>query len=138
MQLTRHSLAALLLAATGAGALAQPQAGTQGSNPVHVCGGVGVGEQQRMKAAAAAHDLMLTFAVSSGAYLADVAVQIRDSRGRTVVDVTCDGPIMLVDVPAPGTYRVTASSGGVARERTVTVTRGKRPASATLVWPAGN
>jgi hypothetical protein len=116
------------LALTGAVAAASAQ--------THVCGGIGVGEQQRMKAAAPDHDLMLTFAASSGAYLADVAVQIRDSRGASVVDVNCDGPIMLVDLPGPGTYRVTARSAGVARERRVSVTRGKRPASATFVWPA--
>ncbi len=116
----------LVLAGSAGGVLAQS----------YECGGIGVGEQQRMKAAAAGHDLMLTFATSTGAYLADVAVQVRDRRGATVLDVTCDGPIMLADVPARGTYRVTARSGGVARERSVSVNRGKGPASATFVWPA--
>jgi hypothetical protein len=45
---------------------------------------------------------------------------------------------MLVDLPASGSYRITARSGGVAREQTVTVSRGGRPASATFVWPAGS
>lgn len=120
---------ALAVAASGAAVSAQPA--------THVCGGIGVGEQQRMKAEAASHDLMLTFAASSGAYLADIAVQIRDRRGASVLDVTCGGPIMLVDLPA-GTYRITARAAGVARDKTVTITRGKRPASATFVWPAGN
>jgi hypothetical protein len=103
----------------------------------HVCGGIGVGEQQRMKDAAREHDAMLTFATSNGSYMADVAVQIRDSKGATVLDVNCGGPIMLVDLPA-GTYRVSARAAGVAREQTVTVSRGKRPATATFVWPAAN
>lgn len=119
-------------------ALALTGAGLPASAQIHVCGGIGVGEQQRMKAEAASHDLMLTFATTSGAYLADVGVQIRDNRGKALVDVNCDGPIMLVDLPGPGTYRVTARSGGVARERSVSVARGRRPASATFVWPSGN
>jgi type 1 fimbria pilin len=125
---------ALAFAAAGAAVQAQAQSGRAD----YVCGGVGVDEQARMKSAAAGHDLMLTFATSTGAYLADVGVQIRDGSGATVLDVNCDGPIMLVDVPGPGTYRITAQAGGVARERKVTVTRGKRPASATFVWPAAS
>ena len=126
MKLSRFGVSLLLAGAAGA-ALAQS----------HVCGGVGVDEQQRMKSEAAGHDLMLTFATSTGAYLADVGVQVRDGRGAVVLDVTCDGPIMLVDLPAAGNYRVTAVAGGVARQRSVSVKRGKRPATATFVWPAG-
>jgi hypothetical protein len=124
--------AALVLGA----AAAQPAPGGRAAS--HVCGGIGVGEQQRMKDASRDHDLMLTFATTTGSYLADVDVQIRDSKGATVIDVNCDGPIMLVDLPAAGSYRVTAKSGGTVREKTVSVSRGKRPASATFVWPAGN
>lgn len=101
-----------------------------------VCGGVGVDEQQAMKAQAASHDVMLTFATSGGAYMADVAVKIQDARGAAVLDATCGGPIMLVDLPGPGTYRVTASAaGGASKQQTVSVARGKRPATATFVWP---
>lgn len=131
------SLCISLAFAMAAGA-ALAQSPSRAGAGTHVCGGIGVGEQQRMKAAAADHDLMLTFATTTGSYLADVAVQIRDSRGATVVDVNCDAPIMLVDLPGPGTYRVTARSGGVARERTVSVNRGKRATGATFVWPAGS
>lgn len=126
MKLIPLCLSLVLAVATG-GVLAQS----------YECGGVSIDDQQRIKAAAPGRDLMLTFAISTGAYLADVGVQIRDSRGAVVLDVTCDGPIMLADVPARGIYRVTARFGGVVRERSVNVTRGKRPASATLVWPAG-
>lgn len=118
---------ALLLAATSAVASAQSFS----------CGGVGQDEQQRMKAEAGSHDLMLTFATSSGAYMADVTVRIQNGRGATVLDARCDGPILLADLPGPGTYRVTASAAGASKQRSVTVGRGKRPASATFVWPAG-
>jgi hypothetical protein len=102
-----------------------------------VCGGVSVDESQSMKAQAAGHDMMLTFATSSGAYLADVAVKIQGPGGATVVDANCGGPIMLVDLPGPGTYRITATASGVTRQSSVSVTRAKRPATAVFTWPAG-
>jgi hypothetical protein len=101
-----------------------------------VCGGVAQDEQQAMKAQASQHDLMLTFAVSTGAYLADVDVEIRDSRGGVVLSAKCDGPIMLVDLPASGSYRVTAQANGQTRQKTISTTRG-RLAQAAFVWPAG-
>ncbi|MDB5948032.1 MAG: hypothetical protein JWQ33_3058 [Ramlibacter sp.] len=128
---------ALALTTGGAASWAQPQPAGNGASGTHMCGGIGQGDQQRMKDAARDHDLMLTFATANGSYLADVQVQIRDSHGSAVVDVRCDGPIMLVDLPAAGSYRVTARAGGIARDRTVTLVRGKRPASATFVWPDG-
>lgn len=101
------------------------------------CGGVGVDEAERMKVQTSGHDMMLTFATSSGAYMADVAVKIQGPGGATVVDATCGGPIMLVDLPGPGTYRVTATAAGVTRQSSVSVTRAKRPATAVFTWPAG-
>jgi hypothetical protein len=118
-------------------ALAQPgpvpAGGAKGAN--FICGGIGVDEAQAMKAQARDHSLMLTFAISTGAYLADVAVRIRDSRGATIVDTQCDGPIMLVDLPPGGTYRITAEVNGQERQKTI-ATRG-RSTQATFVWPAG-
>lgn len=118
----------LLASVSTAAALAQ--------SPAYVCGGIGLDDQQRMKDEARGRDLMLTFATTTGSYVADVAVQIRNSRGATVIDVNCDGPIMLVDLPAAGRYRITARYGDLAREQAVTVTKGKRPTRATFVWPA--
>ncbi|HKB52720.1 MAG TPA: carboxypeptidase regulatory-like domain-containing protein [Ramlibacter sp.] len=99
-----------------------------------VCGGISQPDAESMKAQARNHDLMLTFAESTGAYLADVDVQIADSRGHVVLSGTCEGPIMLVDLPRAGTWRVTASVNGQTRTQTVSTARG-RTARATLVWP---
>jgi hypothetical protein len=107
-----------------------------GSQASFVCGGVGVDEQQSMKAAASQHDLMLTFAVSNGAYLADVDVQIKNSQGAVVLSARCGGPIMLVDLPSGGSWSVTASSNGEARQKTLSAGAG-RHAQATFIWPAG-
>lgn len=101
-----------------------------------ICGGVSQPDADAMKAQARDHDLMLTFADASGAYLADVDVQISDRRGRVVLSGKCDGPIMLVDLPGPGSWRVSAQANGTTRQQSVATTRG-RTARATFVWPAG-
>ena len=119
-------LAFALVLASGA-ALAQ-QAGS------FVCGGVGDADQQRMKADAHNHALMATFATASGAYLADIDVQVR--RGSSVVlQGHCNGPIMLMDLAPAGKYEVTATSQGRSEKKTVAI--GGKPASVTFTWPGG-
>jgi hypothetical protein len=124
----------LALAQTSAERTAPPALGSAGAT--FECGGVGVGEQQRMKAAASDYHLMLTFAVSNGAYLSDVDVEIKDSKGRAVLTTKCGGPIMLVRLPSSGSWRVTAQANGQSRQKTITAGSG-RVVQATFVWPAG-
>jgi hypothetical protein len=131
----KRSLFLLALAGTLTVALAQRPMLTEAGSASYVCGGVGLDEQQEMKNAARGHDLMLTFATSTGAYVADVNVDIRNSRGDAVLNVQCGGPIMLVDLPAAGSYRITAEVAGVARQRTVKVARAGHLAAAVFVWP---
>jgi hypothetical protein len=134
--------AALLIALAQACTLALAQT-PQGEAPgtrtagtaAYVCGGVGADDQERMKADARQHDLMLTFAVSNGAYLADVDVEIKNSKGDVVLAAKCDGPIMLVDLPT-GSWRVTAQANGQTRQKTISTRRG-RHVQASLIWPAG-
>ncbi len=102
-----------------------------------VCGGVGDADQKAIKAQASQHHLMLTFALSTGAYLADVDVQIRDSNGKEVLATRCNGPIMLVDLPSAGTWNVTAQSNGRTLQKQIRAGSGK-PAQATFTWPAGS
>jgi hypothetical protein len=119
---------------TGAATLA-PAAPASSRAASFICGGISQPEAQTLKAQARDHDLMLTFAESGGAYLADVDVRISDSRGRIVLSGTCDGPIMLVDLPGAGRWRVSATSNGQTRQKTI-ATSGGRTARATLLWPA--
>lgn len=138
--MNKKAALSLLLGSACAWALAQeapPLEMQRVGAAAYVCGGVSSDEQQAIKAQARRHDLMLTFAVSSGAYLADVEVQIRDAKGAVVLSATCGGPIMLVDLPARASWHVTARANGQAREKTVTAGGGTR-AQATLIWPAGN
>lgn len=105
----------------------------------YLCGGVGEEEEAFMKQEAKGYDLMLTFAARNGAYLADVNVDIADAKGNSVLQATCDAPIMLVDLPRSGNYRVNADAAGYTLQRTVKVSAAKkgRPsvAAASLVWP---
>lgn len=105
----------------------------------YLCGGVGQEEAQYMKEEAKGYDLMLTFATRSGAYLADVDIDIKDAKGNTVLQTACDSPILLVDLPRSGTYRVRAEAAGYTLNKTVNVRagekKGQRVASTVLTWP---
>jgi hypothetical protein len=132
--------AMLLLVAAGTAALGvwaqtPPAPATRSSGARYVCGGIGVDDQQAIKAQAPGHSLMLTFAANTGAFLADVDVQITDARGNVVLAATCPAPIMLVDLPGKGAWHIRAQANGLTRERTIT-TGGGGTAHATLLWPA--
>lgn len=136
----KHIALPLALAMMAALVFAQPAPdpvapAVRGAAASYVCGGIGQPEAEAMKAQAAGHDLMLTFATATGAYLADVQVSIADARGRVVLSGVCDGPIMLVDLPSAGIWRVAAQVNGLARQQTVKTSRG-HAARATMVWPA--
>lgn len=102
----------------------------------YLCGGVGKDEAAYMKQTARDHDLMLTFATRRGDYLADVKVTIENARGEPVLQTTCDAPIMLVDMPKSGTYRIHAEAGGYRQDRTArVVTNNRSVAAVVMTWP---
>lgn len=101
----------------------------------YVCGGIGSDEAAHLQRAASGYDLMMTFAASTGAYLADVDVTISDSRGRAVLNVTCDGPILLVDLPNRGNYRVEAEAEGRTLTRTARVEQRGSAQRIRMAWP---
>lgn len=102
----------------------------------YMCGGVGANETAMMKQSARDYDMMLTFATKTGQYLADVNVDIKDAKGNSLVQTRCSGPIMLVDFPQGGTYRVHAEAGGYSLNKTARIS-GKQNRTARLVmhWP---
>jgi hypothetical protein len=134
-------LACALLAQLATGALAQSSSsgtatstGSAGAQAAAFrCGGVGQDEQDRMKAEAARHALMLTFATTDGAYVADVDVEIRKG-GKVVLQGHCNGPLMLVDLAPAGSYEISATSQGKTQRKAVSI--GAKPASSTFTWPA--
>jgi hypothetical protein len=114
-----------------------PQEKTQ-NGVSYVCGGVGRDEVAYMKQQAGKYDMMLTFAARNGDYLADVDVEVKDARGNPVLQTRCDAPMMLIDLPQGGTYRVHAETGGYSLNRTAHVNAGRskqRVARVAMVWP---
>lgn len=106
----------------------------------YLCGGVSEDESAYMKSVAARdYDLMMTFAEKNGNYLADVEVAIKDARGKTLLEATCDGPIMLVDLPAAGGYRIHAEAAGKTLDRTILIKGDKgRLRQLTFAWPGAS
>jgi hypothetical protein len=99
----------------------------------YVCGGVGSEEAERMKRAARDYDLMLTFATKTGSYVSDVQVAIADARGRSLLNTSCNGPIMLVNLPKGGRYHIRGESEGRAASGDVLVRPGKKGTALHLV-----
>ena len=118
---------------TSAGSATSSSTGTTSASASYRCGGIGVDEQRAIKAEAAQHGLLLSFATPSGAYLADVDVEISNGRG-TAISAHCEGPLMLVDLAGAGRWQVTARTNGQTQRKTVTLTG--KPATLAFVWPA--
>lgn len=119
-------------------AMSLPQEQTQ-NDVAYLCGGIGQEEASYMKQQARNYDLALTFATRTGAYLADVDVNIKNAKGDDVLQAKCDGPMLLVNLPKSGTYRISAETSGYELKRTAKVTasgnRAQRVARVAMVWP---
>ena len=119
-----------------AAAIASAQGTAQGSPSEAAgrfsCGGVGQAEQDRIKQEAASHHALLTFSTPSGAYLAGADVKVTTREGKVVAAGRCEGPLMLLDVPAAGAYRVEVSYGGKQQRKDVQL--GGKPARLSFVF----
>ena len=126
-KLLAHGFAAILLgcvsfvsvAATDGDEIVQTVNGVS-----YVSGGVGTASIDRINTLASGFNLKLVFAGKSGAYLADVRVNIADSKGRTVLDIQSEGPWFLAKLPA-GAYQIIASFAGNAVRQQVSIGTGK-------------
>lgn len=70
----------------------------------------GIGEEAQRDARWAAYPLKIVFAGKGGQFVADVDVTV-SKGGKDVVSVHCEGPWVLVKVPA-GRYRITGMLDG--------------------------
>lgn len=100
----------------------------------YLCGGVGLDESDYMKSQAKSHGLLMTFATTDGSYLAKVHVDIADNRGKPLLSVDCDAPMLLVDLPRGDRYRILAQTGGASLSRSASVTSGGSR-RLVFVWP---
>jgi hypothetical protein len=100
----------------------------------YLCGGVGLDESDYMKSQARSHGLLMTFATTDGSYLAKVHVDIADRRGKPLLSVDCDAPMLLVDLPTGSRYRILAQTGGASLSRSASVRAGGG-SRVVFVWP---
>ncbi|MFC5475631.1 hypothetical protein [Paraherbaspirillum soli] len=102
-----------------------------------LCGGVGLDESTYMKRAAKNYDVMSTFAARGGNYLADVKLDISDKSGKSTLQTTCDGPILLIKFPRAGTYRIRADVGGNVQTKTAQIQGKHGVQTMVFVWSGG-
>lgn len=104
-----------------------PPEQTQGA-VTFVNGGIGKDESDAMKRAASRYSLSIEMASTAGPraeYVSDVAIDIRDQRGATVLTTGSSGPFLLANLP-PGRYTITATRNGKSQQRNVVVSSGAR------------
>ena len=133
-RLLTYGIAAIFLgSASLASAADTADAGVQTSGNVsYVSGGVGTESLDQLGAMSGQFNLKLIFALKSGDYLSGVQVAITDTKGKSILDTTSDGPWFLAKLPA-GTYRVVATAAGKAEKRQITV-GGTKLATVDFRW----
>jgi hypothetical protein len=118
------ALATVLAAAVfGTQSYAQMPPVQHQGNVEYVSGGIALDESTAFKEAMSNYPLAMTFASRIGdhnAYASDVKVVIRDRQDQSVLDVTSDGPYLLVKLP-PGKYHVSATYENKTQSEDVSV-----------------
>lgn len=122
--LAAASILVLVCAVVCAGFAADPsdlpiKAKSYGGIP-YVSGGVGLDEREALTHMSPHYNLKLTFAVTSGNYLGDVDIVIRDAGGKVVLESVSEGPWFLTKLPA-GKYSVTVKVMGQTQQHSVQV-----------------
>jgi hypothetical protein len=75
----------------------------------YISGGVGISGMKTMDEEEHAYNLKMLFvAEPDGHYLADISVRITSDKGKTVLETTAEGPVLLVRIK-PGHYTVSAT-----------------------------
>ncbi|MFN7087046.1 MAG: carboxypeptidase-like regulatory domain-containing protein [Burkholderiales bacterium] len=128
------SAVAVLMAATAALAQGVPEKVITQGEVSYVSGGIGADSQERLQAIEKQFNLKLVFTLVEGNYLADVAVTVKDAKGRTVAEHVADGPFFMAKLPA-GSYSVAASYEGKSQTRKVTLREGALRTE-YLRWPS--
>lgn len=126
----RHALiVAATLALTALPALAQ-----SGGDPILEANGVryacaGIGKVSRNDPRWKTFPVKLVFAAANGNFLGDPNVAVTDRGGKAVFQAQCNGPWVLIDLPA-GAYKVhaTGQKGAYAKDFDITVKAGAQTA----------
>ena len=127
MRSTRGSVVLFAAGLLGAGAAlaAVPQlpAEHHQGGVAFITGGIGKDEASAFRSAEKRFPLALEFVERVGKrdeFLAAAEVKVSDSRGRTVLSTSADGPFLLAKVPA-GRYTVAVTHGSTTKTRHVVV-----------------
>ncbi len=114
-----------------------PQVQSQGQAEF-ITGGVGKDESDAIAQMAGTWPLMLELSQSTARraeFISDVQITIKDKSGNTVLDMTSEGPYVLVKLPA-GKYSLDATYESKTLHRNVSLEKG-RSVRLSLMWPAG-
>ncbi len=115
------------------------------ANPEEVCyisGGISSDEVSQFKSRANEYLLEIVFVQKTDPeenngrieeYLAEVQLQIKDSKGNLVVDTMTEGPFFLADLPL-GTYQIIADHDGVIKTNVVKIVA-KKHQRIVFLWP---
>jgi hypothetical protein len=99
-----------------------------------VSGGVSLNARDNLRSQIPPHNVKMVFALNTGNYVSDVAVQVKDGSGKVVVDDVSNGPWLYAKLP-PGNYTATATYNGSTKTQRFSVgSRGVR--TAQFRWPA--
>lgn len=94
-------------------------------------GGVGAEERAAMRQMARNYNTKLVFATRNGCYLADVKLSINAAGGKTLLDLTANGPWVYANLP-DGEYHVTAVVEGEKKVQKLAV--GSRFQTLMFTW----
>lgn len=99
----------------------------------YLSGGIGEGERAELNALSNQFNLRLLFAMQgSGNYLADIRVNILDSRGEVALSAESNGPWFFAQLP-PGTYTIEVSIPDQLQRQTVRI-EGSRQSQLNFYW----
>ena len=124
---TARSLLTLTLTVLSLLAAPFPAAAQGAGDPILEANGIkyacaGVGKASRSDPRWPAFPVRLEFAAANGDFLGDPAVTVSDASGKQVFQVQCNGPWVLIELPA-GSYKVhaTGQKGQYAKDFDIAV-----------------
>jgi hypothetical protein len=98
-----------------------------------ISGGVGLEEREALTAKYQEYNLKLMFAAIGGAYVADIKVEISDSRGEKVLVAVANGPWFFTNLPA-GKYTVTATMMDKEKRNKANIAKGQKQITLGFYW----
>lgn len=114
-------LAALALSCGAVGTQALAAMETMKSHGhAYMTGGIGIDEREALEAMAKGFNMKIVFALTTGNFIADIAVTITTSAGDKVLETVSAGPWLYARLP-PGAYSVKAQYKGTEKMRTIDV-----------------